>query len=183
MKHRLYVRRLQQHAGSVAVTCWRQVTWASVAALTGSLAVALTQALECAGFVAVALRLSAPQYVESSQTRERSCVPWIGRWILIHCTTGKVPWLPFFSNQFTLPILLESLCQSQIHFSSLPSFALSFPSSLPFSLPSFPPSLLPSPHHTHPLLLPLLCLSLLIYRASEQSPKCEIFQMPICCFT
>lgn len=102
--------------------------------------------------LAVALRLSVPQYVESSQTRERSCVPRIGRWILIHCTTGKVPSLPFFSNQFTLPILLESLCQSQIHFSSLPSFALSFPSSLPSRPPFFS------------LFLPflLLCFLLLI---------------------
>lgn len=40
--------------------------------------------------LAVALRLSVPQYVESSQTRERSCVPRIGRWILIHCTTGNI---------------------------------------------------------------------------------------------
>ena len=111
--------------------------------------------------------------MESSQTRDRSCVPWIGRWILTHCTSGKVPSLAFFSNQFTAHTFRVFLPESNPFF--FPSFLHSFlpllppfPSSLPFSLSSFPPSLLPSPHHTHPLLLPLLCLSLLIYRASEQ---------------
>ena len=39
--------------------------------------------------------LVAPQRVESSQTRDRSCVPCIGRRILIHCTPGK-PLSSFF---------------------------------------------------------------------------------------
>ena len=34
--------------------------------------------------------LVAPWHVESSQTRDHTPVSWIGRWILIHCTTSKV---------------------------------------------------------------------------------------------
>ena len=39
--------------------------------------------------------LVAPRYVGSSRTRERTCVPCIGRRILNHCTTKEVPRLPF----------------------------------------------------------------------------------------
>ena len=33
--------------------------------------------------------LSSPSHVESSQTRDRTLVPCIGRWILSHCTTRE----------------------------------------------------------------------------------------------
>ena len=36
--------------------------------------------------------LVAPRHVESSLTRDRTCVPCMGRWILIHCTTREVPY-------------------------------------------------------------------------------------------
>ena len=39
-----------------------------------------------------------PRQVESSQTRDQSHVPCIGRWILNHWTTGKVLW--FFLEWF-----------------------------------------------------------------------------------
>ena len=39
--------------------------------------------LWCAGLVA-------PRHVGSSQTRARTCVPCIGRWILNHCATREV---------------------------------------------------------------------------------------------
>ena len=35
--------------------------------------------------------LVAPWHIESSQTRDWTCVPWIGRWILNHRTTREVP--------------------------------------------------------------------------------------------
>ena len=34
--------------------------------------------------------LAAPRHVESSQTKDRTCVPCIGRWILNHWPTRKV---------------------------------------------------------------------------------------------
>ena len=37
--------------------------------------------------------LAAPWQVKSSQTRNQTCVPCIGRWILNHWTTGEVPFL------------------------------------------------------------------------------------------
>ena len=43
--------------------------------------------LWCTGFVA-------PQHVESSQSRDRTCVPCVGRRILIHYATKKVPSKP-----------------------------------------------------------------------------------------
>ena len=43
------------------------------------------------GSVVVAMlhRLSSPRHVTSSPTRDRTCVPWVGRQILIHCTTRE----------------------------------------------------------------------------------------------
>ena len=35
--------------------------------------------------------LDVPHHVESSRTRDRTCVPCIGRWILYHWTTREVP--------------------------------------------------------------------------------------------
>ena len=49
------------------------------------------QKLWCMGLVA-------PWHVESSQTRDWTCVPCIGRWILIHCTTREVQIVSFFSS-------------------------------------------------------------------------------------
>ena len=40
--------------------------------------------------------LVAPRHVGSSQTRDWTCVPCIGRWILNHCATGEVPNGPCF---------------------------------------------------------------------------------------
>ena len=66
-----------------------------------------SQALEPVGFsrlqhtasIVEALRLSScgctglvdPYHLESSRTRDRTCVPWIVRWILISCATREVP--------------------------------------------------------------------------------------------
>ena len=43
----------------------------------------------CAGSVAGALRLVAPQHEESSRIRDQTHVPCNSRWILIHCTTRE----------------------------------------------------------------------------------------------
>ena len=66
-----------------------------------------SQALEPVGFsrlqhtasTVAALRLSScgctglvdPYHLESSRIRDQTCVPWIGRWILIPCATKEVP--------------------------------------------------------------------------------------------
>ena len=39
--------------------------------------------------------LVVPQHVESSQTRDQTCVPCIGRQILILCTTREIPVIYF----------------------------------------------------------------------------------------
>ena len=36
------------------------------------------------------LSLTAPRHVESSRTRDLTCVSCIGRWVLIHCTSREV---------------------------------------------------------------------------------------------
>ena len=70
VEHKFYVHRLQQlwHVGS-----WLQLVCCRVWA----------QRLWCAGLVAL-------RHVASSQTRDRTYVPCIGRQILIHCTTREV---------------------------------------------------------------------------------------------
>ena len=60
-----------------------------------------------------ALGLSCLQLVESSQTRDRTRVPCIGRWILYHWTTREVLWvlltvhvhqgIPHLTGDFALP--------------------------------------------------------------------------------
>ena len=62
--------------------------------------------------------LVAPPHVESSQTRDQTHVPCIGRWIPIHCTTRKV-WSLIFCNDFLSlkeQLMLRSLsyCAVQI---------------------------------------------------------------------
>ena len=47
--------------------------------------------LQSRGSVAVVHSLAPPWHVESSQTRDRTRVPCIGRQIPIHCTTREVP--------------------------------------------------------------------------------------------
>ena len=59
--------------------------WASVAAAHGLSSVVHTS-------------LAALQHVEFSQTRDGTYVPFFGRWILIHCTTGKSSALFLSSN-------------------------------------------------------------------------------------
>ena len=50
--------------------------------------------------------LVAPHHVESSQTRDRTCVPCIGRWFLIYCTTREV--VNNSLKMFLLPVLWEN---------------------------------------------------------------------------
>ena len=42
--------------------------------------------------------LAALRLVGSSQTRGRTCVPYISRWILIHCTWREVLYFPLSNN-------------------------------------------------------------------------------------
>ena len=72
--HRLWARGPQQlqHSGLVVVASGVQGAWAAAAVACG---------LSCS-----------VRHVESSQTRDGTCVPYIGRWILIHCTTREVPY-------------------------------------------------------------------------------------------
>ena len=48
------------------------------------------QVLGCPGLNSCGVWAVAPRHVGSSQTRDRTCVPCIGRWILIHWTTREV---------------------------------------------------------------------------------------------
>ena len=73
---------------SVVVALGLQQLW-----LTGSRAQA--QQLWCMGLVA-------PWHVGSSQTRARTCVPYIGRWILNHCATREVIVFFFIRKVFLL---------------------------------------------------------------------------------
>ena len=54
--------------------------------------------------------LVAPQHVESSLTRDRTCVPHIGRQILYHHATGKVPSIVIFTNFSVSPAELRRHC-------------------------------------------------------------------------
>ena len=71
-----------RRTGSSSCGAWAQSLW-----LTGSRAQA--QQLWRTGLVA-------PWHVESSQTRARTCVPCIGRWILNHCATRETPMSLYF---------------------------------------------------------------------------------------
>ena len=53
--------------------------------------VVVAHGLQRVDSVAVAHGLVAPRHVESSQTRARTRVPCIGRWILNHCATREIP--------------------------------------------------------------------------------------------
>ena len=44
-----------------------------------------------------------PGIVESSQTRDQACVSFIGRWILIHCTSRGVLHRLFLKNLLAMP--------------------------------------------------------------------------------
>ena len=82
--------------------------------------------LQPAGFsLVVALRFLSerPQLLHgvwdlSSLTRDRTCVPCIGRRILNHWTTREVPTQPFCVRNYILPILLRSkeIVPSRIYF-------------------------------------------------------------------
>ena len=54
--------------------------------------------------------LVVPRHVGSLRTRDQTCLPCIGRWILNHCATREVP-IPFlfFENKFILipPIQIQ----------------------------------------------------------------------------
>ena len=58
-------------------------------------------------------------HVESSQTRDGTCVPWNGRQILNHWTTREVPHLPFLTHTvglfFLIGISYVFLSNNKIH--------------------------------------------------------------------
>ena len=60
--------------------------------------------------------LVAPWHVGSSQTRDQTCVPCIGRWILNHCATREVPENLFASLQV---ILIDSCSVNSYNFRGL----------------------------------------------------------------
>ena len=60
-----------------------------------------------------ALGLSCPQHVGSSQTRERTCVPCIGKWILNHWTTRERPPSVPSDSSHQLPVAMENLRYGQ----------------------------------------------------------------------
>ena len=45
--------------------------------------------------IGCSVALVAPQHAGSSQTRDQTCVPCIGRWIAVYCTTWKASFCPF----------------------------------------------------------------------------------------
>ena len=82
-----------------------------------------SRALEHPGFSSCSTRAqqlwhmdsAAPQYVGSSSTTDQTCVPCVGRWIPIHCTTSKVPQLLNLSDsQSSISSLHISCLQSCI---------------------------------------------------------------------
>ena len=66
--------------------------WNMGSGLKGSVVVAHRLQLR---LIAVVAGLAALKYVGSSQARDQTCVPCIGRWILHQCTTKEVPFLVF----------------------------------------------------------------------------------------
>ena len=44
--------------------------------------------------------LAVPRHVKSSQTRDQTCVPCIGRWVLNHCPSSLPPGKPSFISYF-----------------------------------------------------------------------------------
>ena len=60
------------------------------------------QALECGLSSCGARALAVPQHVESSQTRDRTHVPCVGRQILNYCTTREVQGIQIFKNLFDM---------------------------------------------------------------------------------
>ena len=57
--------------------------------------------------------LVAPQHVGSSQTRDRTHVPCIGRRILNHCATREVPTIPLFFSFFFFKHLYQNIIALQ----------------------------------------------------------------------
>ena len=58
--------------------------------------------------------LVVPQHVESSQTRDQTCVPCIGRQILILCTTREIPVI-YFKYSRVYMLVPNSLTISSLH--------------------------------------------------------------------
>ena len=54
--------------------------------------------------------LLAPQHVGSFQTRDLTCVPCIGRWILIYCATREVPYTFYCIEIFMVWIFTAWIC-------------------------------------------------------------------------
>ena len=77
----------------------------------------------CAGFSSCGTRaqqlwltgLVAPWHVGSSQTRHRTHVPCIGRWILKHCTTREVPQTSFYMGKLHLSFWYFAILTCDIH--------------------------------------------------------------------
>ena len=77
---------------------------------------------------------SCPRHVKSSQMRARTCVPYIGRQVLIHCTTREVPKEKLFKGS-DLMFLLTVPAHLSIPAPSIPLPPSLFSPSIPlFSL-------------------------------------------------
>ena len=71
--------------------------------------------------------LVAPWHVGSSQTRDRTWVPCIGRRILNHCATGEVPYIYIFFRFFSPYRLLQNIEYSSLCYTYLLFFSIAFP--------------------------------------------------------
>ena len=72
--------------------------------------------------------LVAPQRVESSQTRDRTHVRYIDRWILIHCATSEVLFIHFFEKSMLHVGQENSIYKLEyLFFLNLSKFLVNFP--------------------------------------------------------
>ena len=104
--HYIFKRHVLVHLFLVGLGCvWRLFmsghVWCaaaygfSLAVVSGGCSLVSASTSHCSGFPRGAQSwltgLAAPQHVKSSQIRDRTCVPCIGRWILSHWITKEVP--------------------------------------------------------------------------------------------
>lgn len=52
--------------------------------------------------------------VESSQTRDGTCVPYIEGWVLTHCTTREVPYSLFVNQTIEMKAFVLCFCLAEI---------------------------------------------------------------------
>ena len=89
-----------EHAGFSSCSMWAQQLWCTDFSSYGAQA----QQLWCMGLVAL-------RHVGSSQTRDQTCVPCTGMWILNHWTTREVLQGPcFILDSQTIFILQLKVC-------------------------------------------------------------------------